>query len=53
MFDLDPGVPGGKTSITIHDYHAPGADKVPNPSDELFETVVQAKAPRRRGKGMS
>jgi Purple acid Phosphatase, N-terminal domain/Calcineurin-like phosphoesterase len=43
VFDLDPGVPGGKTSITIRYYHAPGADKVPTPDYELFETVVLAK----------
>jgi hypothetical protein len=43
VFDLDPGLPGGKTSITINYYHAPGADKVPNPNYELFETVVLAK----------
>ena len=48
MFDLDPGEHGGKTSITIRYYHAPGADKVPTPDYELFETVVLAKH-RRRG----
>jgi hypothetical protein len=46
VFDLDPGVPGGKTSITMRYYHAPGADKVPTPDYQLFETVVLAK-PRR------
>jgi hypothetical protein len=49
VFDLDPGLPGGKTSITIRYYHAPGADKTPNPNYELFETVVLAKD--RRGHG--
>lgn len=39
VFDLDPGEPGGKTTITMTYYHAPGADKVPNPNYELFETV--------------
>ncbi|MDB6086332.1 MAG: calcineurin-like phosphoesterase family protein [Gammaproteobacteria bacterium] len=46
VFDLDPGVPHGKTSITIRYYHAPGADKVPTPNYELFETVVLAKERR-------
>jgi hypothetical protein len=41
-----PGEPGGKTSITVNYYHAPGADKVPTPDYELFETVVLTK---RRG----
>jgi hypothetical protein len=48
VFDLDPGEHGGKTSITINYYHAPGADKVPTPDYELFETVVLAKARRGR-----
>jgi hypothetical protein len=48
VFDLDPGEPGGKTSITVNYYHAPGADKVPTPDYELFETVVLTK---RRGHG--
>ena len=48
VFDVDPGELGGKTSITINYYHAPGADKVPTPDYELFETVVLAKH-RRRG----
>jgi hypothetical protein len=47
VFDLDPGLPGGRTSITIRYYHAPGADKAPNPNYELFETVVLAKQRRR------
>jgi 3',5'-cyclic AMP phosphodiesterase CpdA len=44
VFDLDPGQPGGKTSITISYYHALGADKVPTANYELFETLVLAKA---------
>ena len=48
VFDLDPGSHGGMTSITINYYHAPGADQVPNPSYELFETVVLSKK-RSRG----
>jgi hypothetical protein len=43
VFDLDPGVPGGKTTITIRYFHAPGADKTPTPDYELFETIVLAK----------
>jgi hypothetical protein len=48
VFDLDPGDEGGKTSITINYYHAPGADKVPTPDYELFETTVLAKHRKRR-----
>jgi hypothetical protein len=43
VFDLDPGVPGGKTSITIRYYHAAGADRVPTPDYQLYETLVLAK----------
>jgi len=43
VFDVDPGTPFGKTSITIRYYHAPGADKTPTPDYELFETVVLSK----------
>jgi hypothetical protein len=50
VFDLDPGTDGGKTSITINYYHAPGADKVPNPDYELFETIVLAKHHKRHGR---
>jgi hypothetical protein len=46
VFDLEPNAPGGKTTITINYFHAPGADKVPTPTYELFETVVLSK---RRG----
>jgi hypothetical protein len=46
VFDLDPGTDGGKTTITIRYYHAPGADRLPTPDYELFETVVLAKDPR-------
>jgi 3',5'-cyclic AMP phosphodiesterase CpdA len=49
VFDLDPGDKGGKTTITIQYFHAPGADKVPNPNYELFETVVLAKDRRENG----
>jgi hypothetical protein len=47
VFDLDPGAPGGKTTITISYYHALGADAAATSDYELFETVVLAKA--RRG----
>ncbi len=47
VFDLDPGnpdEPGGKTTITMNYYHAPGADKTPTATYELFEKIVLAKA---------
>jgi hypothetical protein len=50
VFDLDPGHGHGNTTITIQYFHAPGADKTPNPNYELFETVVLSK-PRNRGRG--
>jgi hypothetical protein len=43
VFDLDPGQAGGKTTITVKYYHAPGADKTPTATYELFETIVLAK----------
>ena len=43
VFDLDPGVTGAKTSITMRYYHALGADKLPTASYELFETVLFVK----------
>jgi 3',5'-cyclic AMP phosphodiesterase CpdA len=43
VFDLDPGVPGGKTTITVSYYHAVGADKAATSDYELFETIVLAK----------
>jgi Purple acid Phosphatase, N-terminal domain/Calcineurin-like phosphoesterase len=46
VFDLDPDGPRGHTSITVRYYHAPGADQVPTPNYELFETIVLSK--RRR-----
>ncbi len=48
VFDLDPGTPQGRTSITISYYHALGADAAASSNYELFETVVLAK--ERRGK---
>ena len=46
VFDLDPGSPGGRTSITMHYYHALGADRAPSSDYELFDTVVLAKQRR-------
>jgi len=47
VFDVDPGEHGGKTSITMSYYHAPGADHTPTGEYELFETVVLEKQCRR------
>ncbi|HEV2703329.1 MAG TPA: metallophosphoesterase family protein [Steroidobacteraceae bacterium] len=47
VFDLDPGKPGGKTSITMRYYHALGAEHLPTSDYELFDTMVMAK--QRRG----
>jgi hypothetical protein len=46
VFDVDPGIAGGETTITISYHHALGADRVPTSNYELFETIVLAK--RRR-----
>jgi hypothetical protein len=46
VFDLDPGTPGGKTSITMRYYHAVDADKLPTSDYELFDTMVIAKQRR-------
>ncbi len=43
VFDVDPGVAHGKTSITVRYYHALGADRQPTPNYELFDTLVLAK----------
>ncbi len=49
VFDVDPGVPGGLTSITVTQYHAVGADPVnpatgergaPTPAYTEFETFT-------------
>jgi hypothetical protein len=49
VFDVDPGVPGGMTSITVTQYHAVGADPVnpttgepgaPTPDYAEFETFT-------------
>ncbi len=43
VFDVDPGPPQGKTSITMRYYHAVGADRTPTAKYELFDTVVLVK----------
>jgi Purple acid Phosphatase, N-terminal domain/Calcineurin-like phosphoesterase len=43
VFDLDPGVARGRTSITMRYYHAVGADRSPTSEYDLFDTVVLAK----------
>ncbi len=49
VFDLDPGAPNGKTTITMRYYHAVGADRGPSSHYELFDTVVIAKDRNSRG----
>lgn len=44
VFDVDPGAHGGKTTITMNYYHAPGADQTPTPNYELFETITLEKS---------
>ncbi|PVX86294.1 purple acid phosphatase family protein [Paraburkholderia unamae] len=44
VFDVDPGTHGGKTTITMNYYHAPGADQTPTGNYELFETITLAKS---------
>lgn len=46
VFDVDPGEHGGKTTIAMNYYHAPGADHKPTSDYELFETVTLTKARR-------
>ncbi|HXO65324.1 MAG TPA: metallophosphoesterase family protein [Steroidobacteraceae bacterium] len=48
VFDLDPGAAGGRTTITMHYYHAPGADRTPTTTYELFDTMVLEKERRER-----
>jgi hypothetical protein len=43
VFDLDPGVAGGKSSITMRYYHAVGADQAPSSQYELFDTLTIVK----------
>ncbi|CAG9264089.1 Alkaline phosphatase D [Paraburkholderia unamae] len=44
VFDVDPGTHGGKTTITMNYYHAPGADQTPTGNYELFETITLSKS---------
>jgi hypothetical protein len=50
VFDLDPGDERRKTTITVRYYHAPGADKAPTGSYELFDTIVLSKHRRLRAR---
>ena len=59
VFDLDPGEPGGQTSITVTYYHALGGDPGnpntgvaggPNPDYTPFETFTLVR-PRPDGRG--
>jgi hypothetical protein len=46
VFDLDPGVAGGQTTITMRYFHAIGADRTPAADYELFDSVVLCKQRR-------
>lgn len=46
VFDVDPGKPGGKTTITMSYYHAVGAGLAASGDYQLFERIMLAK-PRR------
>jgi hypothetical protein len=46
VFDVEPGERGGRTSITMNYYHAPGADQAATANYELFETIVFEKGCR-------
>jgi hypothetical protein len=48
VFDVDPGKPNGKTSITMRYYHAAGADRSPTGNYEVFDTLVIEKDRRDR-----
>jgi hypothetical protein len=59
VFDVDPGEPGGETSITVTYHHAAGADPAnpntgaagaPNPDYTPFETFTLVR-PRSDGPG--
>jgi len=49
VFDLDPHLPNGRTSITIRYFHAVGADRAPSSRYELFDRVVLVKDRRDIG----
>jgi hypothetical protein len=46
VFDLEPGKPGGETTITMRYFHAVDADKNPTSNYEVFDTFTLVK--RRR-----
>jgi len=46
VFDVDPGAPKGRTTISIRYYHAIGADVTPTSDYQLFDTLVLAKERR-------
>jgi hypothetical protein len=48
VFDLEPDLGDGRTSITMRYYHAVGADQAPTADYELFDTVVMVKDRRDR-----
>ncbi len=43
VFDVEPELPDGKTSITMRYYHAVGADRTPTSQYDLFDTMVLVK----------
>jgi hypothetical protein len=47
IFDRDPRIPGGKTSITIRYFHASGADRTPTHNYELFEVLEKGREPAK------
>jgi hypothetical protein len=51
VFDLDPHVADGRTSITMRYYHAVGADRTATSRYELFDSVVLIKDRRDSKRG--
>jgi 3',5'-cyclic AMP phosphodiesterase CpdA len=43
VFDLEPQLANGRTSITMRYYHAVGADRAPTSQYELFDTLILVK----------
>jgi hypothetical protein len=43
VFDLDPEVPGGRTSISMRYYHAVGADRSPTADYTLCDSILLVK----------
>jgi hypothetical protein len=48
VFDLEPNLPDGRTSITMRYFHAVGAEGVPTSRYELFDSMVLVKDRRDR-----